>query len=189
MNDIVVSTAENGDAVNTAPPSQYLTFLVSKERLGININDVNEIIEISNMTRVPMTPDYIRGVINLRGSVVPVIDLSARLGHQPSEVGKRSCIVLVEVFSDDGMQNLGMLVDQVDEILDIPAEHIQAAPSFGSHIRTEFIQAMGRVGDDFIILLDISRVLSVTELAQLQQVSSASQTALLLDEAVDSQEG
>ena len=188
MNDIVVSTAESGGVASLASPSQYLTFLVSKERLGININDVNEIIEISNMTRVPMTPDYIRGVINLRGSVVPVIDLSARLGHQSSDIGKRSCIVLVEVFSDDGMQSLGMLVDQVDEILEIPAENIQPAPEFGSNIRTEFIQAMGRVDDDFIILLDISRVLSVTELAQLQQVSSSPQAALTHDDAVNNQD-
>jgi len=188
MNDIVVSTVDRGGVASLAPPSQYLTFLVSKERLGININDVNEIIEISNMTRVPMTPDYIRGVINLRGSVVPVIDLSARLGHQSSDIGKRSCIVLVEVFSDDGMQSLGMLVDQVDEILEIPAENIQPAPEFGSNIRTEFIQAMGRVDDDFIILLDISRVLSVTELAQLQQVSSSPQAALTHDDAVNNQD-
>jgi len=188
MNDIVVSTAESGGVASLAVPSQYLTFLVSKESLGININDVNEIIEISNMTRVPMTPSYIRGVINLRGSVVPVIDLSARLGHQSSDIGKRSCIVLVEVFSDDGVQNLGMLVDQVDEILEIPADNIQPAPEFGSNIRTEFIQAMGRIDDDFIILLDISRVLSVTELAQLQQVSSSSQAALKHSETQGSQE-
>jgi len=188
MNDIVVSMIEGGGMASLAPPSQYLTFLVSKERLGININDVNEIIEISNMTRVPMTPSYIRGVINLRGSVVPVIDLSARLGHPPSEVGKRSCIVLVEVYSDEGIQNLGMLVDQVDEILEIPADNIQPAPEFGANIRTEFIQAMGRVDDDFIILLDISRVLSVTELAQLQQVSNSPAVALKHDSSLDAQE-
>jgi len=188
MNDIVVSTAESGGVASLASPSQYLTFLVSNERLGININDVNEIIEISNMTRVPMTPDYIRGVINLRGSVVPVIDLSARLGHQSSDIGKRSCIVLVEVFSDDGMQSLGMLVDQVDEILEIPAENIQPAPEFGSNIRTEFIQAMGRVDEDFIILLDISRVLSITELAQLEQFSNSSQAALKHEKTAISQE-
>jgi len=188
MNDIVVSTAESGGVASLAPPSQYLTFLVSKEQLGININDVNEIIEISNMTRVPMTPNYIRGVINLRGSVVPVIDLSARLGHQPCDIGKRSCIVLVEVFADEGIQNLGMLVDQVDEILEIPADNIQPAPEFGSNIRTEFIQAMGRVDDNFIILLDISRVLSVTELAQLQQVSSSLPVASKHSETQSSQE-
>lgn len=152
---------------------QYLTFVVDKEHLGVAIDDVKEIIEISNMTRVPMTPDYIRGVINLRGNVVPVIDLSARLGHQTSEISKRSCIVLVEVSNEDEVQSLGMLVDQVDEILEIPRANIQPAPEFGSDIRTEFIQAMGRVDDEFIILLDIDRVLSVTELAQLSQVAES----------------
>ena len=150
---------------------QYLTFLVGGERLGLNINEVNEIIEISNMTRVPMTPDYIQGVINLRGSVVPVVDLSARLGHKVSDIGKRSCIVLVELTVEEEKQTLGMLVDQVDEILDIPAEKIQLAPEFGADIRTEFIQAMGRVGDDFIILLDVSRVLSVSELTVLSDMA------------------
>ncbi|MBW2187831.1 MAG: purine-binding chemotaxis protein CheW [Deltaproteobacteria bacterium] len=181
MNDIVVSS---GGSDSQGHPTQYLTFLVSNERLGINIDDVNEIIEISNMTRVPMTPDYIRGVINLRGSVVPVIDLSARLGGQASDVGKRSCIVLVEIISADETQSLGMLVDQVDEILEIPAENIQPAPEFGSNIRTEFIQAMGRVDEDFIVLLEISRVLSVTELAQLQQVSASQPATLTHNDAL-----
>jgi purine-binding chemotaxis protein CheW len=161
---------------------QYLTFLVGKEKLAIGILDVNEIIEISNVTRVPMTPDYIRGVINLRGNVVPVIDLSARLGHQVSELSKRSCIVLVEVEATDESQIIGMLVDQVNEILEIPAENIQPAPDFGSDIRTEFIQAMGRVDDDFIILLAINRVLSVAELAQLRQVSDTSPVSSMITE-------
>jgi len=161
---------------------QYLTFQVGKEKLAIGILDVNEIIEISNVTRVPMTPDYIRGVINLRGNVVPVIDLAARLGHQVSELSKRSCIVLVEVEAGEEAQIIGMLVDQVNEILEIPEENIQPAPDFGSDIRTEFIQAMGRVGDDFIILLAINRVLSVAELAQLRQVSDTHPTNTVASE-------
>jgi purine-binding chemotaxis protein CheW len=161
---------------------QYLTFLVGKEKLAIGILDVNEIIEISNITRVPMIPDYIRGVINLRGNVVPVIDLSARLGHPVSELSKRSCIVLVEVEANDESQIIGMLVDQVNEILEIPEENIQPAPDFGTDIRTDFIQAMGRVGDDFIILLAINRVLSVAELAQLRQVSDTSSASSIITE-------
>lgn len=152
---------------------QYLTFLVDKEKLAINIHDVKEIIEISNITRVPMTPDYIRGVINLRGNVVPVVDLSARLGREKSEISKRSCIVLVEIMTGEETQSIGMLVDQVDEILEIPDANIQPAPEFGADIRVEFIQAMGRVEDDFIILLEISRVLSVSELSQLGQMAKS----------------
>ncbi len=154
---------------------QFLTFLVGKDNFGIGILDVKEIIEIGSITRVPMTPDYIRGVINLRGNVVPIIDLSARLDKQPSTISKRSCIVLVTVESTSTENDehethmIGMLVDQVNEILDIPETNILPAPDFGADIRTEFIQAMGRVDDKFIILLAINRILSVTELAQLQR--------------------
>ncbi|TAN66797.1 MAG: purine-binding chemotaxis protein CheW [Methylobacter sp.] len=150
---------------------QYLTFQAGNENLAISILDVKEIIELNTITDVPMTPDYIRGVINLRGNVVPVIDLSARLGRQSSEITKRSCIVLVQVeYNDDG-QLLGMLVDAVDEILEIPEVNIMPPPDFGADIRTDFIQSMGRVGDEFIILLNINRVLSIKELSQLKQVA------------------
>lgn len=185
MNELAVSNGTTTDVAlaEQEQQGQYLTFLVGKDKLAIGINDVNEIIEISNITRVPMTPDYIRGVINLRGNVVPVVDLSARLGHQASEISKRSCIVLVEIITGDEGQNIGMLVDQVDEILEIPTENIQAAPEFGSDIRVDFIQAMGRVEDDFIILLEISRVLSVAELAVLNKVAQSSTASLENDDA------
>ncbi|WP_333875279.1 chemotaxis protein CheW [Methylobacter sp.] len=150
---------------------QYLTFCAGNENLAISILDVKEIIEMNTITDVPMTPDYIRGVINLRGNVVPVIDLSARLGRQSSEITKRSCIVLVQVEYKDDAQLLGMLVDAVDEILEIPEANIMPPPDFGADIRTDFIQSMGRVGDEFIILLNINRVLSIKELSQLKQVA------------------
>ncbi|QPK63912.1 purine-binding chemotaxis protein CheW [Methylomonas sp. LL1] len=150
---------------------QYLTFLVGSESFAISILDVKEIIEIANVTPVPLTPDYIHGVINLRGNVVPVIDLSARLKHRCAEVSKRSCIVLVEVDALEGAQLIGMLVDEVREILEIPPANIQPAPDFGSDIRTDFIRAMARVGDVFIILLAIDRVLSLAELSQLHSLA------------------
>lgn len=150
---------------------QYLTFQAGNKNLAISILDVKEIIEINTITDVPMTPDYISGVINLRGNVVPVIDLSARLGRHCSEITKRSCIVLVQVDYHEDAQLLGMLVDAVDEILEIPETNIMPPPDFGADIRTDFIQAMGRVGDEFIILLNINRVLSVKELSQLKQVA------------------
>jgi len=174
MNDLTVQKqSSDGTLVAQEQQGQYLTFLVGKEKLGISIHEVKEIIEISNITRVPMTPDYIRGVINLRGNVVPVVDLSARLSRERSELTKRSCIVLVEIVTEDESQSIGMLVDQVNEILEIPKENIQPAPEFGADIRVEFIQAMGRVDEDFIILLEISRVLSVTELSQLSRSMNA----------------
>jgi purine-binding chemotaxis protein CheW len=162
-------------------PSQYLTFFVSGERFAIGILDVQEIIEVGAMTRIPMTPDFIRGVINLRGSVVAVVDLSSRLGRTRSGLTKRSCIVLVEVMTKGDQQTIGMLVDEVNEILEIPQSHIQIPPDFGSDIRTEFIQRMGRVDDEFIILLDINHVLSVEELAQLQQLTKRERPQIAAD--------
>jgi purine-binding chemotaxis protein CheW len=157
---------------------QYLTFLVGTESFAVSILDIKEIIEIANVTRVPLTPDYIHGVINLRGSVVPVIDLSARLNRRRSEVSKRSCIVLVAVEMSEGMQLIGMLVDEVREILEIPPANIQPAPDFGTDIRTDFIQAMARVDDVFIILLAINRVLSLDELSLLNDLAQSQEHLL-----------
>ncbi len=170
MNSLSEVKKHNALASQTQP-GQYLTFLVGHESFAISILDVKEIIEITSVTRVPMTPDFIHGVINLRGNVVPVIDLSARLGHGKANISKRSCIVLVELDLTDGPQLIGMLVDEVKEILEIPAENIQPAPDFGTDIRTDFIHAMARVDSNFIILLAINRVLSVEELSQLEYVA------------------
>ena len=131
------------------------------------------------MTRVPMTPDFIQGVINLRGNVVPVVDLAARLGRPCSELSKRSCIVLVELETDNEIQTAGMLVDEVNEILEIPEADMQPAPDFGTDIRTDFIQRMGRVNDAFIILLDINHVLSVTELSDLMQLRKGHKRSMI----------
>lgn len=152
---------------------QYLTFLVGDESFAVNILDVKEIIEITNVTHVPLTPEFIYGVINLRGNVVPVIDLSARLKNRRAEISKRSCIVLVAIDTTEGAQLIGMLVDEVREILEIPTAHIQPPPDFGAAIRTDFIQAMARVDDVFIILLAMNRVLSLEELSQLQGLAEA----------------
>jgi purine-binding chemotaxis protein CheW len=148
---------------------QYLTFHVSDKRFAISILDVHEIIEVAAMTRVPMTPDFIQGVINLRGNVVAVVDLASRLGQRPNDISKRSCIVLVEIDTEDEIQMIGMLVDEVNEILEIPNHNMQQAPDFGTDIRTDFIRSMGRVDDSFIILLDINHVMSVEELSSLME--------------------
>lgn len=140
----------------------------------MSIDAVKEIIETPSVTRVPMTPDYIRGVINLRGSVVPVIDLGARLGRGPIVLTKRSCIVLVEVRVGDEAHVLGMLVDEVKNILEIARDDIKPPPEFGSEIRTDFIEAMGRVDDVFVIILSVDHVLSLQELAALRRISQDS---------------
>jgi purine-binding chemotaxis protein CheW len=173
MNELIHKKEHKTEVMAQDQLRQYLTFQAGNENLAMSILDVKEIIEINTITNVPMTPDYIRGVINLRGNVVPVIDLSARLGRQSSEITKRSCIVLVQVEFNEDAQLLGMLVDAVDEILEIPEANIMPPPDFGADIRTDFIQSMGRVGDEFIILLNINRVLSIKELSQLKQVADS----------------
>lgn len=150
--------------------AQYLTFSVAEERLAMSIEAVQEIIETPKITEVPMTPDYIRGVINLRGNVVPVVDLGARLGRGALTLSKRSCIVLVEVKSHTINHHLGMLVDEVNNILEIPHDDVKPAPEFGSEIRTDFIEAMGRVDDAFVIILAVDNVLSIQELAALKKM-------------------
>ncbi len=162
-----------GGALSTLDEAaQFLTFFAAEERYAIDILDVSEIIEIGPITRVPMTPEYIRGVINLRGSVVPVVDLCARLGKQRCELSKRSAIILVELETHAERHLIGMLVDEVHEIVEIAATHRQPPPDFGAEIRTDFIQGMGRVDDTFIILLDINRVLSADELSRLTQATA-----------------
>ncbi|MCG8425749.1 MAG: chemotaxis protein CheW [Chromatiales bacterium] len=173
MGDLITQDSEQEALTEAGETTQYLTFLAGAERFAIGILDVKELIEVSTMTQVPMTPDFIRGVINLRGSVVPVVDLSSRLGRGTSELTKRSCIVLVEISLEDESQTIGMLVDEVNQILEISQTHIQPPPNFGTDIRTDFIKAMGRVDDEFIILLNINHVLSIEELSALGELRSS----------------
>jgi purine-binding chemotaxis protein CheW len=147
---------------------QYLTFTLGGDIFAIGILSIKEILEYEQLTAVPMTPPSIRGVINLRGSVVPVIDLSARFGGQRSKLSRRTCIVILEVSSGDDDLVIGIVVDSVSEVLEIPASEIEPAPSFGAKIRTDFIAGMGKVDGKFVILLDIGQVLSVEDLTQLE---------------------
>lgn len=160
------TATDNADEAN-----QYLTFSVAEERLAMPIDAVQEIIETPRITQVPMTPGHIRGVINLRGNVVPIVDLAARLNRGTATLSKRSCVVVVEVEAHRGSYVFGMLVDEVKNILDIPRQDIRPAPTFGSDISTDFIQAMGRVEDVFVIILAINHVLSLRELAELQKMT------------------
>jgi len=156
-------------AKNAAPApaeqEQYLTFTVGKELFGLGILAVKEIIEYQGLTVVPMMPVSIRGVINLRGAVVPVMDLSVRLGKPPADVSKRTCIVIVETELDGEAQVVGALVDAVNQVLEIPASEIEPAPSFGTKIRYDFIRGIGKVSGKFVVLLDAGHVLSL-ELAE-----------------------
>jgi purine-binding chemotaxis protein CheW len=147
----------------TADHTQYLTFMLGGEVFAIGILAIKEIIEYSGLTVVPMMPDYIRGVINLRGAVVPVMDLMARFGRQADIVTKRTCIVIVEMVVGDEQQVIGVIVDAVNAVVEIAAAEIEPAPSFGARIQSDFIEGMGKINGRFIILLNVNRVLSGDE--------------------------
>ena len=147
--------------------AQYLTFMLGGEAFGIGIMAVKEIIEFGSITEVPMMPESIRGVINLRGAVVPVMDLAARFGRPQTAPGKRTCIVIVELDVDGERQVTGIVVDAVSAVLDIPASEIEPAPAFGTRIRGDFIGGMGKVNGKFVILLNVEQVLALDGLPDL----------------------
>lgn len=159
-------------AAGAAGPQQYLVFSLCGETFAIGIRSIKEIIEYGHLTEVPMMPELVRGVINLRGAVVPVVDLAVRFGREPTRIARRTCIVIVEIeaWLEAGAgepQVIGVIVDAVNEVLDIPAEDIEPPPSFGARIRSDFIEGMGKVAGKFVILLNLKHVLSVDELAQI----------------------
>ncbi|MBN8763307.1 MAG: chemotaxis protein CheW [Thiobacillus sp. 63-78] len=151
---------------------QYLTFMLGGETFAIGILAIKEIIEYGNLTEVPMMPDYIRGVINLRGSVVPVVDLSTRFGRKSTQLTRRTCIVIIEVASDQETQVVGVVVDAVNEVLEIAQDQIEPPPAFGAKIRTDFIRGMGKVDGKFVIILNVGNVLSIDDLALLEQADA-----------------
>lgn len=150
---------------------QYLTFLLDNEMFAIGILAIREIIEYGFVTEVPMTPPFIRGVINLRGAVVPVVDLAVRFGRQARDNTKRTCIVIVDIETAKGSQEMGVVVDAVNEVLEIPPDNIEPPPEFGARIRSDFIKGMGKIDGKFVILLDVNRVLLVDEVAVMAGMS------------------
>lgn len=158
-----------GMAATTAP---YLAFRLADEVYAIDILRIREIHEYSLPTRVPMMPPSVRGVINLRGAVVPVIDLAIRFGREATSVGKRTCTVIVEVQHGGATHILGLMVDGVNAVMEIGADSIEPAPAFGTHVNTEFMAGMARVDDRFVIILDVERVLSIEEMAAIGSVNS-----------------
>jgi|ERR1700722_14712085 len=144
---------------------KYLTFALGSEEYGLEILKVREIIGYMEITAVPHTPSYVRGVINLRGQVISVIDLRARFGMATAEKTEQTCIIVVEITCDGRRVNIGIVVDRVSEVINIPAASIEDAPSFGVEIDTSFILGMGKIGTNVKLLLDIDRVLSRQELS------------------------
>ena len=183
MGQVVQQVAKPGGgktavvAASTAEIAQYLTFQLSGEMYAVGILNVKEIIEYGQLTEIPMMPAFIRGVINLRGAVVPVIDLAARFGGGATEAGRRTCIVIIEVPEGDVRHDIGIMVDAVSEVLEIPGSEIEPPPSFGAKIRADFIFGMGKVAGKFVIILEINKVLSVEEIAQLTGTEAVAEAA------------
>lgn len=147
---------------------QYLTFKLSEEVFGVDVAQVREILDYVKITKVPQTPDFMCGVINLRGSVVPVVDMNMKFGMVKTERTVNTCIVVVEVILNEEKTILGALVDSVQEVFEIEPENIEPAPKIGTKLKTEFIKGMGKREDRFIIILDIDKVFTSEELEMVQ---------------------
>ena len=150
---------------------QYLTFQLGGEVFAIDVFHVREILEFTSVTKVPKTPDFMRGVINLRGSVVPVLDMRLRFGLTKTEKTVNTCIIVVEVSSDGENIIIGALVDSVQEVFELDPNLIEPAPRIGNHLRTEFIKGMGKKDDSFIIILDAARIFSSEELVGITEAA------------------
>jgi purine-binding chemotaxis protein CheW len=148
--------------------TQYLTFKLDEEVFALDVAKVREILEESSITKVPQTPDFMRGVINLRGSVVPVIDLRLKFGMSRTEKTVNTCIIVVEVQLEEEAIVLGALADSVQEVIEMESGQIKAAPHIGTHLKTEFLKGMGKYNENFVMILDIDKVFSGVELAAVQ---------------------
>lgn len=156
-----------------APSAQFLTFLLRDDWFAMDIATVREIIQVGPMTSLPLMPDFVRGVINLRGAVVPVIDLQARFGRPQAELSKKTCIVIFDAMRDGERVELGLLVDSVSEVIEIAASQIEPPPNFGTAVRRDFIRGMGKVAQRFVIILEPDKALDVNEMADLCESQQA----------------
>jgi purine-binding chemotaxis protein CheW len=152
---------------------QYLTFFMAGEEYAVGILQIREILELGPITRIPATPAHVRGVINVRGSVVPVIDLAVKLGLPETQVTRRTCVVIVEVALQGETRVLGVLVDAVHQVIELSAAEIEAPPSFGTQIPASFLLGMARAEPKFVMLLDLDRVLTAAEIEAIEEVQAA----------------
>lgn len=158
---------------------QYLAFSLGSEVFATRLLEVREIIEFGVVTKIPTMPDFIRGVLNLRGRVVPVMDLAVRFGEAATDICERTCVIIIELKHQDGRNiNMGLVVDSVNAVLKIDPNTIEPAPSFGTHIRLDFIRGMWKWHEKFTILLDLEKVLCVDEIKQVvAQIQESDTTA------------
>src|SRR5512142_1857606 len=156
--------------------TQYLTFRLGDEVFAIEISKVREVLDFTTITKVPRTPEFMRGVINLRGSVVPVVDMRLKFGMTKTENTVNTCIIIVEISLDGDTTVLGALADSVQEVIELEPDKIEPAPRIGTRLKTDFIKGMGKRDDQFIIILDIDKVFSVDELSLVRDAETEGAT-------------
>ena len=169
-----MSTEQTSTAslATTGPVMQYLTFHLGDEVFAMDIVTVREIIQHASMTVVPLMPNFVRGVINLRGAVVPVIDLQSRFGRPLAQLGKRTCVIIFDASRDGEKMELGLMVDSVSEVIEIAQSDIEPAPQFGTTIAREFIHGLGKVGGEFLVILEPERALNIDDMAEIAAKSA-----------------
>lgn len=150
--------------------NQYLTFFIADEEFAVKILKAKEILEYGAVTKVPGAPPAVRGVINLRGSVVPVVDLALKFGLPEKPVSKQTCVVIVEVESGENKTTMGVIVDSISQVVDLPPDQIEPAPDFGTRVKLEYLLGMGRSGQKFVMILDIDKALSPSELSSVAAI-------------------
>lgn len=172
MAELVEAATSTVTEVGEQLAGKYLTFKLAEEEYGLEILKVQEIIQMQEVTSVPKTPEFVRGVINLRGKVIPVIELKKKFGMGASEDTDKTCIIVVQIGEGDNTLTIGVIIDAVSEVLDIAAGNIQETPSFGKDVNTDFILGIGKIGDNVKMLLDIDKVLSAKDVTVVSQMGN-----------------
>lgn len=157
--------------------TQYLTFKLDEELYALDITKVQSVLDFEKVTKVPRTPEFMRGVINLRGNVVPIVDMRLKFNMSMSEKTIDSCIIIVEIILDDEITVLGCLADSVKEVIDLEPDTIEPAPKIGTKLNTEFIKGMGKRNDEFIIILDLDKIFSADDISLVQEAGQVSAKA------------
>jgi purine-binding chemotaxis protein CheW len=156
--------------------TQYLTFKLEDEVFALDISKVREVLDFTDITKIPRTPDFMMGVINLRGSVVPVVDMRLKFGMSATEKTVNTCIIITEISIEGEIEKLGVLADSVQEVLDLEPEQIEPVPKIGTRLKTEFIRGIGKRDNHFVVILDIDKVFSANELAVVGSAANFEQT-------------
>jgi purine-binding chemotaxis protein CheW len=151
--------------------TQFLTFKLDEELFALDISKVREVLDFTSITKVPQTPDYMRGVINLRGSVVPVVDMRIKFGMKITETTVHTCVIIVEVEMEGEKVVMGAMADAVQEVLDLEPDQIEPPPRIGTKLNSDFIRGMGKLNDQFVIVLDLDRVFSSEDLETLTETA------------------